>query len=475
MGIIKKSAFHKQVADTITKHSMIKSGESVLVCVSGGADSVALLSVLLELREKLEIHKIYALHINHNIRAGAKDDENFVRELCDQMSIPLEVQDIDVGDFAAQNKKGYEEAGRIIRHKYAYLTCESIGANKIAMGHNMGDNAETVIMNLCRGAGLRGIKGIPPVSGKVVRPLININRSDILTFLTSIKQPYVVDPSNFINEFTRNRIRNIIIPSLEDEVNINAGALIARSTELFSADEEYLTAQAAAFFSECAKHSEDCVIVSAPKLNNLHFSVSSRIIKKVLHGFGLLDISQTHIKTLLELSTGQTGKKFFLANIEAIKEYDRLVFKKVNQPAKGFCYQLELDKPFYIPEISKTILISSQNFLNNPTPYCTKSLKYDIMPRSVIIRSRLAGDRICLSSKDGRKFTKKLQDYFTDAKIPASRRDEIPILTIDEKIAWLIIDTGKMDVGIVNCDFKTESGDGNVHVTIWEGNYAGCS
>ena len=473
MGIVNNQVFIRQVINTIRNYRMMKPGDSVLVCVSGGADSVALLTVLAELSDKLKIHKIFALHINHCLRSGAIDDENFVRNLCGQMSIPLEVQKVDVGAFAKKNKKGLEEAGRIIRHKYAKLACESFGADKIAMGHNMGDNAETVILNLCRGAGLRGMAGIPPINGLIVRPLINSSRVDILAYLKSKKQPYVVDPSNSTSDFTRNRIRNIVIPSLENNVNDNAGALIARNAELFSADEDYLEKQAAACLLECIVHSENEVALSSLKLNNLHFSIASRIIRKVLDGFGLTDISKSHIIALLELSAGQTGKKFHIAKVQAVKEYNRIVFKKANQDNKGFSYRLALDKPQFIPEISKTILVSCLNFSNCPIPHCTKLLKYDIMPESVVIRTRIKGDRICLSSKDGRKFTKKLQDFFTDIKIPASQRDIIPILTIDEKIAWLILDGGKEDVGVTSSDFRAENEFGGIYVTVWEGDYAG--
>ena len=516
-----KLALLNQVIDANNKHSMIGPGESVLVCVSGGADSVALLAVLVELKEKLGIHKIYALHVNHCLRAGARDDEIFVQNLCGQMSIPLEVQDIDVRDFAAQNKKGLEEAGRIVRQRYAKLASTSFGAEKIAMGHNMGDNAETVILNLCRGAGLRGMTGIPPINGNVVRPLISSSRADILEYLGARNQPYVTDSSNFTNDFTRNRIRNIIIPSLEGNVNSSAGALIARSAELFLADEDYLNKQAADCFTEIATHTEGETVLGTSKLNKLHFSISSRLIKMVLEKLELTDISQAHVKAVLELSAGNTGRKFNISNVQAVKEYDRIVFSKSKRGSKGFNYFLEHEKPLFIPEISKTVIISwlqfrpqpyvnpggqgllrssplsaanqraeqypcspgphgwsvnsnisCQNFSNYPAPYCTKLLKYDIMPKSVAIRTRLTGDRISLSSKDGRRFTKKLQDFFTDAKIPKSLRDEIPILTIDEKVAWLIYDTGKTELGITNCDFRAAD-NGGIYVTIWEGNYAG--
>ena len=470
MSSINKSAFHMQAVDTITKHSMFKPGDSVLVCVSGGADSVALLAVLTDLKEKLGIHKIHAFHVNHKLRQGAKDDEVFVQNLCEQMSVPLEVLDIDVRDFAAKNKKGLEEAGRIVRHKYAKLACKSFGADKIAMGHNMGDNAETVILNLCRGAGPRGMMGIPPINGNVVRPLINTSKEDILLYLEAKKQPFVTDQSNFTNDFARNRVRNTVLPLLESSINSNAVALIARSTELFSADEEYLNKQAAECFAETVTQTEHGTFLDSTKLNKLHFSISSRIIRTLLTNLELTDISLAHVRAVLELSAGCTGKKFIISNIHATKEYDRIVFSKTTQTAKGFSYYLKLDEPLFIPDISKTIFISLQNFSNFPAPYCTKLLKYDIMPKSVVIRTRLAGDRICLSSKGGRRFTKKLQDFFTDAKIPKSLRDEIPILTIDEKIAWLIYNTGKEDFGVTSCDFRT--GTSGMFVTIWEGNYA---
>ena len=464
-----------QAYKTITKHNMIKPGDSVLACISGGADSTALLVVLLELKNQLEISNIYALHINHNIRADSINDEIFVRKLCNTLCIPLEIQNINVAGFAAKNKKGIEEAGRIVRHSAAGFSCGTFKANKIAMGHNLNDNTETILLNLCRGTGLRGLAGIPPVNKSIIRPLIYTDRLDILKYLKHKRQPFVVDASNSSSDYTRNRMRNIIIPALENEINAKAGLLIAKSAELFSSDEEYLTAQASACLSDCAihighdKNNKKIIEICPSKLNMLHFSIASRVVRQILNEFDVTDINQTHVKALLKLSAGQTGKKFNLAGIFAVKEHNKLVFKSFQSTNKGFCYEFAFDKPKYIPEISKTVLISFQNFANNPIPYCTKILKYDNMCKSVKIRSRKPGDCIRLKTNSGTMFTKKLQDYFTDIKLPASMRDNVPLLTYDDEIIWIMPSVKSCKGAVCNESEPENNAAKCLFVTIWEG------
>ncbi|MDR0272908.1 MAG: tRNA lysidine(34) synthetase TilS, partial [Clostridiales bacterium] len=196
-------SMRENVRLVIEKFEMLLRGDSVVVGLSGGADSVALACVLRELGAK-----VFAAHVNHNLRGVDSDaDEAFVKGLCRKLGVDLKVFSVDVKKYAEEKKIGIEEAARIIRYEFLELARAEFGAEKIAVGHNSDDNAETVLMNLCRGSGLRGLGGIAPVNGAVIRPLIETSRNEIEEYLRNKKIEFIMDESNKSNDFTRNRVR----------------------------------------------------------------------------------------------------------------------------------------------------------------------------------------------------------------------------------------------------------------------------
>ena len=238
----------KEVLTTIKKYNMINKGDKVVIGVSGGPDSITLLNVLNKFKEKLNI-KIYVAHINHSIRKEADEETEYVREFCKKIDVEFFFKKIDVESEAKKLKIGTEEAGRNIRYAFFEEVAEKVGANKIATAHNSNDNAETVLMNIIRGTSISGLKGIEKMrDNKFIRPLIETTRATIEEYCRIEKLSPRYDKSNKENIYTRNKIRNLLIPYIQKEFNpniiegINRLSNIAEEEECFinsMVEEEY--------------------------------------------------------------------------------------------------------------------------------------------------------------------------------------------------------------------------------------------
>jgi tRNA(Ile)-lysidine synthase len=409
--------------EKIKKCGMFSAGENVAVGLSGGADSVALLRVLLELRGELGLGGISAVHVNHGLRgAEAARDEDFVRGMCGNLNIPLKVFQADVKNFAAEKGLGIEEAARILRYEFF-----AEAGGKIATAHNLDDNVETVLMNLCRGTGLRGLGGIPPVNGKIVRPLLAVSRGEIEAYLQEIGAEYVTDSSNLCNDYTRNRVRNVLMPVLVDVFDESSTTAISRASGLFREDENFMEGLGEASFVECFSGGG----LDTAKLGALHPAIARRVVRKWC---GAEDLTAAHVQAVLDLTRGRAGREVHLPKARVVAEYGWLKFYEKNEKSEGFSYALRLNEPLFIPEISQTVLVSDIPVLFHKNEGCTKVFNCDKM--SIVLRTRQAGDKITLGS--GEFFTKKLQDYFTDEKIPRRERDSIPLIACGNEILWIM-------------------------------------
>ncbi|MCL2199475.1 MAG: tRNA lysidine(34) synthetase TilS [Defluviitaleaceae bacterium] len=420
----------------------------VVVGLSGGADSVALLFALLEVLGG----GVYAVHVNHNMRGEASDgDEEFVRELCGRLGVPLKVVAVSFDRFS-------EEAAREARYAAFEITRVEFGAECIAVGHNLDDNAETVIMNLCRGAGLKGLCGIPAVNGRVVRPLIDVTRGEIEEFLLEKDIEYRHDTSNAGNDFTRNRVRNLVIPVLEREVNSSARAVIAKNASGLRDDEDYLHGVALEAFERGVSGGERlglCVWL----LLGLHVAIAGRVVRVAISevlGGAAVDISAAHVADVLRLAReGHSGRRICLPGVVVSREYDVLFFSADYEEYAGFSYALAEDSSTFVSEISADVSISYDEARTG----CTKAFSCDKIREPLFLRTRLPGDRISFKNKDGRVFTKKLQDYFTDEKIPKSERDRMPLLAHGSDILWVIA------TGRVNARYEADAGE-KLYITL---------
>ena len=432
------------VKHSVQKYQMLHEGDSVLAAVSGGADSLALLYCLLELRESFFL-TLNVCHINHNLRGKeSRKDADFVENLCQKLNLPLLSYSADVQSEA--KGRSLEEAAREIRYSFLYEAARKCGANKIALGHNQNDNAETLLLRLCRGTGLSGLCGIPPVregeGALLIRPLIETERAAIEAYLELKAIPFRTDKSNFDTGFRRNRIRHDIIPALQ-QINPQITLHLAKSAELLREDEKLLSELCCKILEDCLSKKDGRFLLHIPTMLAQPRGMQKRLIREALLRYGSLrNISQAHILQIESLINSQSGKETHLPfDLRVRREYDYLIFlPETEAEIKGFCFDIPIDTPIYIPAIdrnvqasvitSKKMPFSSINFKE----MCTKYFNYDKIKGSLQVRSRKPGDRIALAGL-GRK---KLKDELIDRKIPKAQRDNIPLLAVDNDILWIM-------------------------------------
>jgi tRNA(Ile)-lysidine synthase len=434
---------------------LINSGDRVIAAVSGGADSTAMLHMLTAMDVK-----ITAAHVNHQLRgADSDEDERFVAEMCKRLNIPLRVRHADVAGLALKEGLTIEEAGRQCRYAFFEALLIEVGANKIAVAHNMDDNAETVLLNLSRGSGLLGLCGIPPVRGSVVRPLINTPRSEIEKYLLDNKIPFRTDATNLTGEYTRGRVRSVILPALKEHVNGNALRNIARNSVILRGEEDYLAEAAGLAFTKCRAGKVSAgngVALDADCLLNEHPAIIRRVIRLAYAetNGGAKDLSARHVEQAADILRGGTGRETGLPGPIAVrKEYNKLIFQNENAGAEVMCKLLEWDRPVCLPSAGITVTASVtpwQNFT------CTKLFRYDTLKNVLALRTRRPGDRITLPGG-----TRKLQDYFTDKKVPRAQRDKTPLVADGSEILWILDEAGR-----VNERYKPSAGEKCFYISI---------
>jgi len=485
------------VRNTIEKNKMLTPCDSVLIGLSGGADSVALLFVLRELRGELDLAEISAVHVNHNLRGEESDrDEMFVSKLCDELGISLIVEYADVNGFSQTHKIGTEEAARILRYEILERTRRKATPShnksaakhsppfvttniKIAVGHNLDDNAETVIMNICRGAGLKGLCGIPPVNGAIIRPLIDVPRREIEAYLHERNIPFLTDSSNLSNDYTRNRVRNIIMPALENEVSPSVKKTLSRAANLLRTDEDFLETSAQEAFKSANTYSEQPVLpkpntvsLNINKLTNLHPAILRRVIRVAILQArkNITDITAAHISAVCDLTFSPSGREIHLPNMVVTREYQQLIFSpqasggsagrsNTAHQTSGFAFNLEENTAQSFPIINKTISLSFS--APSAQTSCTKVFSCDKITNILQLRTRKAGDKISFKNADGKIFAKKLQDYFTDEKIPKSQRDSIPLIAHGNEILWILNEKNR-----TNAKFEPIENEKKIYVSV---------
>ncbi len=441
--------FLQEVKEAIVRAHMIEPGELVLVGVSGGADSVALLLALHALQGVLG-YTLRAVHVEHGLRGDESlRDMRFTQALCEQHQIPCTAIQVDVLHRARQEHLSTEEAARALRYEAFARVKAQYGAQKIATAHHSMDQAETVLLNLCRGSGMTGLGGIRPVNGDRIRPLLGISRAQIEAFLQSKDQPYVVDETNAEDDYTRNRIRHHILPALNSEINVQATQHIVRLAEDVRAAEGYLEREARAKMGDIRPengevHIPDAVILSADPV------IAERIVRLAIrdlrHAGGLQDIGRKHIMLLMQLFTMQTGKVLELPDgLRAVKQSGKVVLyvEKVGESAAGsgkVSASIPLSAPGGETQLEGGTLrwrYISPEEVPDPIPesHCTKWLSYDTMSGEICLRTRQTGDYLIVGAGGGRK---KLKDYLIDQKIPRRMRDAVPLVAQGAHILWVI-------------------------------------
>ncbi len=409
----------------MTEYKMLIDGDHVGIGVSGGPDSMALLSFFHELAQKTNL-TILAVHVNHNIRKTANQDLKFVKKFCDDHKIPFVKYSVDVPQYSTTNKIGLEEAARELRYQCFEQAIKKYKLTKFALGHHQGDQAETILMHLFRGCGLDGASGMLPVRGIYIRPLLDTKKSDIIAYNYRNGIPSIQDDSNENNDFRRNYIRNVLMPEITKEWRGAAENIVAFG-KICARDSKFIADQ-------CDMNGilRDGNVARIP-LNRFYLPdpIITRMIYYALDLLGLKsNVEIKHVRAIIDLSVdGLNGEKVSLPhNAYAVKEYEYIsLVKKETRP--------ELKE--YSFKVGKTAI---EGF---GTVTVTKTLSYklaiqrgllvidaDKLPKKAKWRFRLDGDRF---EKLGGG-TKKLNAYFTDKKVPARLRPTTPVLALDGEV-----------------------------------------
>ncbi len=302
-----------KVKNTIEKYKLVGENDKIVVGVSGGPDSISLLDILHKLN-----FDVIVCHLNHGLRENANIDESYVKEYCKNNNIPCYTKTIDLKDKSSLNGMSTEEAGRKARYDFFNEVLTKYGANKIATAHNLNDNVETVLLNEFRGSGVSGLKGILPISGNIIRPLIECSRKEIEEYCAKNNLRPRHDESNDETIYTRNKIRLELIPYLENNINSNVVNTISRLSQIVGEEEDFVNIVVKKCYEEILVSVEDCksICLNLKKFNLLHPLIRKRIILKSI--FEVLgnakDIEKVHIDDIVKMCENNIGGKYLTPN-----------------------------------------------------------------------------------------------------------------------------------------------------------------
>lgn len=428
------------VKQNILEKNLIEPGDTVLIGLSGGPDSVFLFHNLRELKEILSFN-LYASHINHMYRGNdAQNDEDFVRELCSKYGIKLFVKRKHAGEYARELKVTEEEAGRMIRYSFFSENLNELGEGKLVVAHNLNDQAETVLQRILRGSGIDGLSAMSLKRGNLIRPMLNVPKSEVLNYLHENNYEYCIDETNLHDIYGRNKIRLNLIPYLEKNFNPNIQNLLYRMSETMERDKKIIEKYIELKFNDSLlEKSNKRIVFDIKKLRVMDYGESGRIVRRAIQELkgNTVNVEMKHIDYAIDfIKTGNTGKKINLSEGFTIEiSYDNFIINKnvVNIP--NFQYNIVLNNPLYISEVGKTILLTVMDVSEfDRGDKNSMSLDYDLVKGKLVLRNRRPGDSMIPCGMTG---SKKIKDILIDLKIPTEERDSKLIIADDDNILWL--------------------------------------
>ena len=454
----------KKIRQAIDQHRMLDVFDGVVVAVSGGPDSVALLLILQHLSREYSL-KLIVAHLNHGLESGLADaGEAFVQDLSKSLGLTCESRKVDVASLSRMLKKSIEETAREERYRFLEEVCRRHHARKIALGHHAQDQAETVLMNLLRGSGREGMKGMAPVrDGLYIRPLLNVTRTEISHYLSERHVPYLTDPSNIDERYFRNKVRHRLLPELKAGYDQHLEEHLCRTAEIFRLEDDYLKRRVTSLYEDPRMvrydeaHQETRISLSV--FLNLHEALQGRLIKHLLlvqagrrQGIGYVHIHD--VKALMRCPH-PSGLLHLPFGLEARREYDILVIGRRKRPPRvpgasglkgGMAPFGRLEDRFMTcdVDIPGQIRLDEQKrglaldlvdraevrFGKTETAY----MDYDRIQPPLKMRAWLPGDRIQPLGMSGMKKVKK---WFIDRKIPLEARKNMPLLVDGASVIWV--------------------------------------
>jgi len=429
-----------KVKKIIERYNMFFPGDRILVAVSGGPDSVCLLHILNRCRKEMAL-SLHIVHINHGIRKReSKREEKFVSHLAGRMDIPITVKSLDVPSYARRKRLTVEEAARDMRYSVLERLAGKLNAKKIALGHTASDQVETVLMHLLRGSGPQGLSGIPPVrklgSSLIVRPLIEINREEILSYLKKNNLTFCLDSSNRKTEYFRNKIRLKLLPLLRKNYNENIDGALLRLSEILKEENAYWERMVERVLGKVVSWESEKILIDFRRFLRYNVIVQRRILYRLFGGI----VSLRQIEAIRSLAQKSSqGKRIYLGKRFSVrKEGNFLIFSSSPERRfKKFNYPLRVPGKNEIEGLDLTLNTRIVDFC----PVSEKGANtayFDVDKinfKKLLLRNRREGDRF---RPFGLRGTKKLSDLFIDRKIPRRLRDRVPLLVEGEDILWVV-------------------------------------
>jgi tRNA(Ile)-lysidine synthase len=437
-----KMKFLKRIQQTIEHYGMLAIGDTVIVGVSGGPDSMALLFVLHEMQNDYQL-SLWASHYNHKLRGKESDQEaEFVKYQTERIGVPLLVEDDD--GSLLKIKSNLEERARKKRYDFFQRKALELNAQKIALAHTATDQAETFFLWLFRGAGTKGMGGIPPVRDNlIIRPLIETEREEIIDFLKQKDIPWNEDSTNKSGNFLRNRIRRILVPKILEEFDPHLVKKIIKTTEIFRDDDILLEKLTIDKLNEISiKNNENKVLLDINRLKKLRVSLKRRIIRyalKTVQG-SLRRVNFDHVERILKLMESPLPHSQISLphGIEVYKEYECLGFARALKETISFYYEVNtLPEIITIPEIARKITITVLDWDPSNSPLTEKNIAlidFEKIKLPLIVRNWRRGDRFQPLGTQG---SKKVKDFFMDLKISRIKRNRVSLVIFGGQIAWI--------------------------------------
>jgi tRNA(Ile)-lysidine synthase len=428
--------FRSKVVSAIKKYSLLHPGDSVVIACSGGSDSVGLVHVLCGLRDQWNFNLVIA-HYNHKLRPEAEQDQQFVGKLAAKFSVPFVSESGDVRAYAREKKLNVEEAGRDLRYRFLQKTAREHDSCKIATGHTMTDQAETVLMRILRGTGGHGLGGIRPKTEKgVVRPLILVTRSEVFKYLEKNKIEYRVDESNFDTRFLRNQIRHRLIPYLRNNYAPQIVRHLSRLALVIQEEDRFLKHVAREKSALAKVLVKGQIQLDMDFLHTLPLALQRLVVREYLSQIrgDLRDISYKDIHSVISM---KRGKEFHLEQGLVLKNEQGLVEVKKHFQKKEYCFTWEARTVLEIKAIGlrlKGVMGNKEEF-----PMCFDDRKKAFFDRAqiefpLVVRNRKAGDRYQPLGSPG---SQKLKELLRARRIPLSSRDQVPVFLSRGEIIWV--------------------------------------
>ena len=452
-----RETVEERVYEYSRRHQMLQEGDRVVLGVSGGADSVCLLFMLLSLRSKLDL-KLHVVHVNHGIRPDASQDAEYVNALCEKWDVPFYLFEEKVENLAQERGCSTEEAGRQVRYEAFAEVAEKTNAQKIAVAHNSNDRAETMLFHLFRGTGLTGLAGIRPVRGQIIRPLLCLHRWEIEAFLEEKGIAYRHDSTNDSDDYTRNKIRHHILSYAEQEIMPGTVASMNRTADILAETEYYIEEQVQAAKDMCVQEvSGDAsgFRLEGKAFDTLHEFLKKRLVLKLLNELSPehKDIAAIHVEDVCAIFSREGNREIHLPyGIRARRQYDELFLER-QEAESNFCefeeIQIQLSEigdwgQVFSLGMGRRIHLECLDLGKNPINLqdiprnqYTKWFDYDKIIGCLTLRNRKSGDYLTLRSGEALQH-KKVKDYMIAEKIPKIRRNRIPLLAEGEHVLWLV-------------------------------------